>query len=276
VKAGQILARIDDRDFRVALDQARADVDTTDAVIRNLDAQIAQQQSVIDQERADIAAAEASLSYAAADNTRYDNLMKTGYGTVQRAQLAETALREKTAALQKNRAGLVVAERKIDVLTSERSKALAQRDRALATRRQAELNLSYTSISAPVDGTVGARSLRVGQFVQAGTALMAVVPLDSVYLVANYKETQLADVRPGQTVDIEIDSFPGKVLHGHVDSLSPASGLEFALLPPDNATGNFTKIVQRVPVKIAFDDKALVGLLRPGMSAEPTIDTRTR
>jgi membrane fusion protein, multidrug efflux system len=276
VKAGQILARIDDRDFRVALDQARADVDTTDAVIRNLDAQIGQQQSVIDQERADIAAAEASLSYAAADNTRYDNLMKTGYGTVQRAQLAETALREKTAALQKNRAGLVVAERKIDVLTSERSKALAQRDRALATRRQAELNLSYTSISAPVDGTVGARSLRVGQFVQAGTALMAVVPLDSVYLVANYKETQLADVRPGQTVDIEIDSFPGKVLHGHVDSLSPASGLEFALLPPDNATGNFTKIVQRVPVKIAFDDKALVGLLRPGMSAEPTIDTRTR
>ena len=224
--------------------------------------------------RPQIASAEASLSFATADNTRYGDLMKTGYGTVQRAQLAESALREKTAALQKDRAGLVVAERKIDVLTSERAKAEAQRDRNLATQHQAELNLSYTSITAPVDGTVGARALRVGQYVQAGTALMAVVPLDAVYVVANYKETQLANVRPGQKVEIEIDSFPGKVLHGHVDSLSPASGLEFALLPPDNATGNFTKIVQRVPVKIAFDDKAMSGLLRPGMSAEPSIDTK--
>ena len=274
VTAGQILARIDDRDFKVALDQARADVATADAAIRNLDAQIAQQQSSIDQGKAEIASNEASLSYAAADNTRYGDLVKTGYGTVQRAQLAETALREKTAALQKSRAGLMVAERKIDVLASERSKAEAQRERALATQHQAELNLSYTAIAAPVDGTVGARALRVGQFVQAGTALMAVVPLSAVYLVANYKETQLTDVRPGQKVTIEIDSFPGQVLHGHVDSLSPASGLEFALLPPDNATGNFTKIVQRVPVKIAFDDRPLAGLLRPGMSAEPSIDTR--
>jgi membrane fusion protein (multidrug efflux system) len=273
VKAGQVLARIDDRDFRVALDQARAEVATAKAVIRNLDAQIAQQRSVIDQEKADIASAEASLSFASADNTRYDNLMKTGYGTVQRAQLAETALREKTATLQKNQAGLIVAERKIDVLASERGKALAQREHALAVQRQAELNLSYTSIAAPVDGTIGARSLRVGQYVQAGTALMAVVPLDAVYIVANYKETQLAGVRPGQKVTIEIDTFPGKVLQGHVDSVSPASGLEFALLPPDNATGNFTKIVQRVPVRIAFDDTGLTGLLRPGMSAQPTIDT---
>jgi membrane fusion protein (multidrug efflux system) len=275
VKAGQVLARIDDRDFQVALDQAAADVQTADAVIRNLDAQIAQQQSVIDQEKADIVAAEASQSYAAADSTRYDNLMKTGYGTVQRAQQAETALREKTAVLQKNRAGLVVAERKIDVLGSERAKAVAQRERAVAVQRQAELNLSYTAIAAPVDGTVGARSLRVGQYVNAGTALMAVVPLHAIYVVANYKETQLADVRPGQKVTIAVDGFPGKVLHGHVDSLSPASGLEFALLPPDNATGNFTKIVQRVPVKIAVDDQSLAGLLRPGMSVEPSIDTRT-
>src|SRR6202012_4898684 len=148
-----------------------------------------------------------------------------------------------------------------DVLTSERGKAEAQRDRALVTQHQAELNLSYTAITAAVDGTGGGRALRVAEYVQAGTALMAVVPLNAVYLVANYKETQLEDVRPGQKVTIEIDTFPGKVLHGHVDSLSPASGLEFALLPPDNATGNFTKIVQRVPVKIAFDDKTLAGLL---------------
>jgi membrane fusion protein (multidrug efflux system) len=141
--------------------------------------------------------------------------------------------------------------------------------------QQATLNLSYTAVTAPVDGTVGARSLRVGQFVQAGTQLMAVVPLDAVYVVANFKETQLTHVRGGQPVELTIDGFHGTRLRGHVDSLSPASGLEFALLPPDNATGNFTKIVQRVPVKIVLDDHNLAGLLRPGMSAEPTIDTKS-
>jgi membrane fusion protein (multidrug efflux system) len=151
---------------------------------------------------------------------------------------------------------------------------VAQLDRARAVEQQAALNLSYTSISAPVAGTVGARTLRVGQFVQAGTQLMAVVPLDAVYVVANFKETQLTNVRNGQPVEIRIDSFHGTTLIGHVDSLSPASGLEFALLPPDNATGNFTKIVQRVPVKIVLDDHSLTGLLRPGMSAEPTINTK--
>jgi membrane fusion protein (multidrug efflux system) len=136
------------------------------------------------------------------------------------------------------------------------------------------LNLSYTEITAPVDGTVGARTLRVGQFVQAGTQLMAVVPLDAVYVVANFKETQLTNVRNGQPVEVRIDSFHGTRLKGHVDSLAPASGLEFALLPPDNATGNFTKIVQRVPVKVVLDDHSLTGLLRPGMSAEPTVNTK--
>jgi len=134
--------------------------------------------------------------------------------------------------------------------------------------------LSYTAIKAPVDGTVGARSLRVGQYVQAGTQLMAVVPLHAVYVVGNYKETQLTDVRAGQPATVTVDGFPGVTLKGHVDSLSPASGLEFSLLPPDNATGNFTKIVQRVPVKIMLDDDRLAGLLRPGMSVEPTIDTK--
>ena len=141
------------------------------------------------------------------------------------------------------------------MLTTERAKAVAQLDRARAVEQQAALNLSYTRITAPVDGTVGARSLRVGQYVQAGTQLMAVVPLDAVYVVANFKETQLTHVRNGQPVEIAIDSFHGATLRGHVDSLSPASGLEFALLPPDNATGNFTKIVQRVPVKIVLDDQ---------------------
>ncbi len=274
VTAGQLLARIDDRDFKVALEQSKADLEAAKASLVNLAAQIAQQQSVIDQEKADIASGEAALSYARADNVRYSALLKTGYGTAQRAEQAETALRERTASLQKSRAGLLVAERKIDVLQSERAKARAERDKSQAALEQARLNLSYTEIVAPVAGTVGARGVRVGQYVTAGTPLMAVVPLDAVYVVANYKETQLAKVRAGQKVEVDVDSFPGVTLKGHVDSLSPASGLEFALLPPDNATGNFTKIVQRVPVSIALDDKRLDGLLRPGMSVESTIDTK--
>jgi membrane fusion protein, multidrug efflux system len=274
VKAGQLLARIDDRDFRTALEQARADVAAAEAAVRNLDAQISLQQPLIEQGTADVAAAEATLQFAQEEQARYDGLMKTGSGTIQRAQQTDAALREKTALLQHGKSGLLAAQRKVDVLTTDRARAVAQVDRARAVEAQAALNLSYTQIAAPVDGTVGARSLRVGEFVQAGTQLMAVVPLDAVYVVANFKETQLTHVRNGQPVEIRIDSFHGTRLKGHVDSLSPASGLEFALLPPDNATGNFTKIVQRVPVKILLDDHGLTGLLRPGMSAEPTVDTK--
>jgi membrane fusion protein (multidrug efflux system) len=274
VKAGQLLAKIDDRDFRAALDQANADVAAAEAAVRNLDAQIALQQPVIEQGTADIAATEANLKFAQEEQARYDDLMKSGSGTIQRAQQTDAALREKIAQLQHGKSALLAAQRKVDVLSTDRAKAVAQLDRARAVAEQAALNLSYTEISAPVDGTVGARSLRVGQFVQAGTQLMAVVPLDAVYVVANFKETQLTNVRNGQPVEIRIDSFSSTRLKGHVDSLSPASGLEFALLPPDNATGNFTKIVQRVPVKIVLDDQSLNGLLRPGMSAEPTVNTK--
>jgi len=275
VTAGQLLAKIDDRDFRAALSQARADVAAAEAAVRNLDAQIALQQPIIEQGTADIAAAEANLKFAQEEHARYDGLMKTGSGTVQRAQQTDAALRASNAQLQHAKAGLLAAERKVDVLTTQRAQAVAQRDRANAVEQQAALNLSYTAVTAPVDGTVGARALRVGQFVQAGTQLMAVVPLDAVYVVANFKETQLTHVRSGQPVELTIDGFHGTRLRGHVDSLSPASGLEFALLPPDNATGNFTKIVQRVPVKIVLDDHTLTGLLRPGMSAEPTVDTKS-
>ncbi len=274
VEAGQLLARIDDRDFRTALDQAHADVAAYEAAVRNLDAQLALQQPIIEQGTADVAAAEANAKFAQEEQARYDGLMKTGSGTVQRAQQTDAALRASNAQLQHSKSGLLAAQRKVDVLSTERARALAQLDRARAVEAQAALNLSYTEIKAPVDGTVGARSLRVGQYVQAGTQLMAVVPLDAVYVVANFKETQLTHVRSGQPVELRIDSFHGTTLKGHVDSLSPASGLEFALLPPDNATGNFTKIVQRVPVKIVFDDHNLKGLLRPGMSAEPIINTK--
>src|SRR5262245_270531 len=274
VKAGQVLARIDDRDFRAALAQAQAEADASEASIRNFDAQIVLQQSVIEQAKATIEATRATLTFAQDDAMRYRNLAKTGAGTIQRAQQTETLAAQNAAQLQRDEAALAAAQAKIGVLATARQQAVAQSERNQAAVRQAELNLSYTTIMAPIDGTVGARGLRLGQYVTPGTQLMAVVPLDAVYVVANLKETQLTHVREGQSVRIAIDTFPGIELTGHVDSLSPASGLEFSLLPPDNATGNFTKIVQRIPVKIVLDDSGLNGLLRPGMSVEPTIDTK--
>ena len=274
VKAGQLLARIDDRDFRAALNQARADVAAAEAAVKNLNAQIELQEPLIQQQAAEVDATEANLKFAREERARYDELMKSGSGTVQRAQQTDAALRSQNAQLQQGKAGLIAANKKIEVLSTQRAQAVAQLDHARAVEQQAALNLTYTQITAPVDGTVGARTLRVGQYVQAGTQLMAVVPLDQVYVVANFKETQLTHMRNGQPVELSVDSFHSTRLKGHVDSLSPASGLEFALLPPDNATGNFTKIVQRVPVKIVLDDQSLNGRLRPGMSAEPTVNTK--
>lgn len=275
VKAGQLLARIDDRDFQTALKQAQADVAASEAAVKNLSSQIELQEPLIQQQAAEVDATEANLKFAREERARYDELMKSGSGTVQRAQQTDAALRAQTAQLQQGKAGLIAANKKIEVLATERAKAVAQLDHARAVEQQAALNLSYTQITSAIDGTVGARTLRVGQYVQAGTQLMAVVPLDAVYVIANFKETQLTHVRSGQPVELHIDSFHSIRLKGHVDSLAPASGLEFALLPPDNATGNFTKIVQRVPVKIALDDQSLNGLLRPGMSAVPTVNTKS-
>ncbi|TPL23387.1 HlyD family secretion protein [Mesorhizobium sp. B2-4-9] len=274
VETGQVLARIDDRDFRAALAQADASVKASVATVHNLDAQIALQQSLILQARATVAATQASLTFASADADRYATLASSGTGTAQKAEASRAQADQLVAGLQRDQASLAAAQAKIDVLATERDSAVAQTDRAEAASEQARLNLSYATITAPVDGTVGARTLRVGQYVASGTQLMAVVPLDAVYVVANFKETQLAHVRPGQPVRVAVDGFPGVELTGHVDSLSPASGLEFALLPPDNATGNFTKIVQRIPVRIAIDNHKLDGLLRSGMSVEPTINTK--
>ncbi|MGO6817975.1 HlyD family secretion protein [Rhizobium brockwellii] len=274
VKAGQVLARIDDRDFQAALSQARADEKAAEAAITNIDAQISLQQSVIEQARATINASQASLDFAVSDAARSARLITNGAGTQSRAEQTQSARDQAAAAVERDRAALVTAQNKVPVLQTEREQTVAQRDRAAAAAQQAELNLSYTDIVAAVDGTVGARSIRVGQYVTAGTQLMAVVPLHAVYVVANFKETQLTYISPGQSVEIKVDSFPDISIKGHVDSVSPASGLEFSLLPPDNATGNFTKIVQRIPVKIVIDDEALSGLLRSGMSVEPEIDTK--
>ena len=275
VKAGQVLARIDDRDFRTALDQASADVASAEADIRNLDAQLSLQAALVDQAQADIKASEAGAAFAKQDAARYRDLLKTGYGTVQRAQQANANWQQLQAELERSRAALVAAQQQIAVLQAQRAKADTQLDHVKAAKAQAELNLGYTTIRAPIEGTIGARQLRTGQYVQAGTALMAVVPLKAVYVVANFKETQLARVASGEPVKVRVDSFPGQLVHGRVDSLAPASGLEFALLPPDNATGNFTKIVQRIPVRIAIDpNDPLAGKLRAGMSVEATINTK--
>lgn len=274
VNAGQVIARIDDRDFQAALNQAKADVKAGEAAITNIDAQIDLQQSVIGQAKASIDASNASLVFAKSEAARNARLIVSGAGSQSKAEQTQSLMDQASAAVERDQAAFVAAQSKVPVLKTQRDQSVAQRDRAAAAAQQAELNLSYTNILSAVDGTVGARSIRVGQFVTSGTQLMAVVPLHSVYVVANFKETQLTYVKPGQTVEIKVDSFPDLEVKGHVDSISPASGLEFSLLPPDNATGNFTKIVQRIPVKIIIDDEELAGRLRSGMSVEPEIDTK--
>ena len=276
VKAGQVLARIDGRDYRVALDQARADVTAAKATVASKQAQLDVQQAVINAARATIAVDQANVTFAAQDDKRYTALAATGSGSVQNAQQAQARIASAQATLQRDNANLASALKQVDLLKAEIVQAGAAEARAQAVQDQAELNLGYTTITAPIDGVVGNRSLRVGQYVQARTQLMSVVPIAGAYIVANYKETQLTDVHEGQAVDIEVDMFPGKVVHGHVDSIAPASGQEFALLPPDNATGNFTKVVQRIPVKIALDAGNNPAVeLRPGMSVIPTIETRS-
>ena len=275
VKAGQVIARIDPRDYQTALDHARANVAAAEAKIVTLTQQIAQQKLTIDQAQQIVASDQAALAYSQQNYERYTQLAQDGYGPVQRAQQAAADIREKQADLARDTAGVSVAEKQVSVYEARLAQARAALAQQQANEHQAELNLSYTTITAPFDGTIGVRNIQVGQYVQPGTQLMAVVPLRSVYITANYMETQLTHVRAGQPVTINVDTFDGTVIRGHVESVAPASGQQFALLPPDNATGNFTKIVQRIPVKIAVDSNdPLVGQLRPGMSAEPTIDTR--
>ena len=274
VKAGQVLARIDDRDYAVALDQARADVAAAEAAVTSKRAQLDVQQSVIDAAKATLDVDTASATFTKQENKRYTDLAATGYGSVQNAQAAQSRDASALAAIERDKANIASAINQVELLKAELSQAVAAVARSKALQRQAELNLSYTSIVAPIDGVIGNRTLRAGQYVQAGTQLMSLVPASGAYVVANYKETQLTAVKAGQAVDIEVDMFPGQVVHGHVDSLAPASGQEFALLPPDNATGNFTKVVQRIPVKIALDSASVE--LRPGMSVIPTIQTQKR
>jgi membrane fusion protein (multidrug efflux system) len=275
VRAGQVLARVDDRDYAVALRQAEADVEAAKAAVAAKNAAIDTQQATVASANATIEVDHANQTFAEQENTRYAQLAANGNGTVQNAEQAASRVSGARAAVQRDVAARLAATSQVETLKAELAQAGAALDHAIAVRDQAKLNLEYTIIVAPADGVVGNRTLRVGQYVQAGTQLMNIVPRAQSYVVANFKETQLTDVRPGQPVDIDVDMFPGRVLHGHVDSLSPATGQTFALLPPDNATGNFTKIVQRLPVKIVLDaDSAGTGELSPGMSVTPSINTK--
>jgi membrane fusion protein, multidrug efflux system len=274
VKSGQPLARIDDRDFKTALEQAKGDVAAAEATIEAKQASLVIQESIIAAARATVDVDQANATFAEQNDKRYATLATSGYGNIQNAQQAASQIAAAKATVVRDNAALDAAIKQVDLLKAELAQAKAALEHDLAVQLQAELNLSYATIMAPVDGVVGNRTLRVGQYVQAGTQLMTVVPTASVYVIANYKETQLTDVHAGQAVDIDVDMFPDRVYHGHVDSLAPASGQEFALLPPDNATGNFTKVVQRIPVKIILDADSAAGDLRPGMSVQPSINTK--
>ncbi len=289
VHKGDLLASIDDGDYQNAVDAARARIGTEDATIarfaRQIEAQgaiIAQAGAQVDSAAAQVKSAEAEVERAALEHDRSLKLAQTNFGSQQRLEQA-TADRDRTvAALAAAKAsqasaaaGLDGAKANLDVLRAQKDEASRQRDELVTAQAMAERNLSFTRVLAPFDGTIGNKAAQVGNLVQPGTRLMALVPLNASYVDANFKETQLANVKPGQKVDVSVDALDGKVVEGVVSSVSPASGSEFSLLPPDNATGNFTKVVQRVAVRITFPEDVLKQVpLRSGLSVVATVHTR--
>ncbi|OOF21652.1 hemolysin D [Salinivibrio sp. IB574] len=274
VKAGTLLAEIDDRDYRAAVSQAKAALASASANVEHLHAQQTLQHSKIRQAASQMASAQAEYDRAKQQVARTQRLIAQHYSSEDEldAQLAQQKVR--LAQLEQAKAAHHAASDQLAVLASELKQAQAAIDDATAKLTQAQLNLDDTRLYAPVDGVIGKRSLRVGMLVQPGMPLVSLVPQGEVWVEANFKETQLAHIQPGQSVDIEVDAFPGQALHGVVDSFSPATGAQFALLPPENATGNFTKIVQRVPIKVRIPDQPLKAKLLPGLSVIATVDTR--
>ena len=275
VKAGDVIAHLDDREYRVMLKQAEAEVEKSRAQLLGTAAAITQQLAQVESSRAEVENTDAALDFAGKEYSRYQNLLQTGSGTVQRQQQADSDLRQKRAAHDKAIASLEAARKQVDALKALEGSARASLEAAQAKVEQAKLNLTYTTITAPTEGVVGDRSLRVGQFVSAGTGLLAVVPMGrDIYLVANFKETQTGHMVEGQRVTFTVDAFGDHAFAGRIESFSPGTGSQFALLPPENATGNFTKVVQRVPVRVALDaSDPLVARLRPGLSVEATVHT---
>ncbi len=270
VEAGQVIARIDDRDYRTALAQAEAQVDAAQASIANIDAQITVQQAQVAQNGSQMQQQQASLTFAQQQASRYANLAKDGWGTMQDAQKYTSQQGQGEAAVRSAQSALVAAARQLAVLKAQRGSAEANLAQAGAQRDQAKLNLSYTIVTAAQPGRVVQLSGATGQYAQPGTALTMFVP-DDIWVTANFKETQLDHMRPGDNVALRIDAYPDRRVEGHVASLQPGSGTAFSLLPAENATGNYIKIVQRVPVKIVLDNPPADVALGPGMSVEPSV-----
>ena len=273
VKAGQVLVTLDPRDYEVSVEVAQATLARDQAQIGNASANVSRQPALISQEEANVASVKARLGFAQADQKRYAALAATGAGSGQQRQQTESQLQQDQAALLGAQASVEAARKQMDVLEKQKvaSDATVKGDQAQI--EQAKLNLSYTRILAPMDGMVGQRTVQVGNIVSPGAQLMVVVPLDRVYITANYREVELRHVRSGQHVTIHVDAYNIE-LDGIVDSVAPATTATFAPISPNNATGNFTKIVQRLPVKIVLSpNQPLVKLLRVGLSVETTIHT---
>ncbi len=277
VHAGDLLARIDDRDYRVALLKTEGAVAAENALLANLDATAQLQQALIAQARASIDATQAEMTRAQADYLRYQRLVKTSAVSVESAQRAEATFRTALAEHARAQATLLATQRQLDVIATQKQQARAALTQAEADHQTAQLNLSYTELRAPVDGVIGNRKARVGAYASAGAQLLVVVPARGLWVDANFKEDQLAEMLPGQAVSIRADVLPGREFHGHLGSLAPATGAQFSVLPAENATGNFTKIVQRVPVRIHLDDvDGVLGHLRPGLSVIVEVDTHSK
>ena len=272
VEAGALLLKIDDRDYRTALAQAKAQVEQAAATVTNLADQIDAQNARIEQAKYQVTQAQAALTFAQQENARAQDLLAKQAGTQQTAQQTASNLRQAQSSLAAAQANEVAAEKQIAVLRSQRDTAIGQLDQARAVDSQAEINLARTEITAPVAGRATKISVAKGNYAQPGQALMMFVP-GTMWVTANFKETELTHMRPGQPVDISIDAYPGRTFRGHVQSLQSGSGSVFSLLPAENATGNYVKVVQRVPVKIVFDSPPDV-FIGPGMSVEPTVRVR--
>ena len=275
VKIGDLLVKLDDRDYRAQLARAQGSVDAQIATLANLDAARRLQQAMIAQADAETAATAAEVARANYDFDRYRTLSAERFGTVQRFEQADADAKKALAADQKARAARDAAERQLDVIDTQKRQTQAALAQATAERDLASLNFGYTEIRSPIDGVVGNRSARTGAYATVGAQLLSIVPARGLWVDANFKESQLARMTAGQPVEVTADVLPGTRFQGHVVSLAPATGAQFSIIPPENATGNFTKIVQRVPVRIALDDEdASLGRIRPGLSTVANVDTR--
>jgi membrane fusion protein, multidrug efflux system len=275
VRKGDVLVEIDPRDYAAKLANAQAAVASAQAAIAANTQQLKLQQATIAEAQANLTSAQAEQAKAQSDWERTQQLVNDGVATTQRLDNARASLRSGTAGVARNEAALRASTQQIAALNADGDRLQAQLKAQQAVVELARIDLDATTLRAPIDGMVGDLAARLGERISPGERLLSLVPLQAVYVEANFKETQLTRMEAGQPVSLKVDAYPGRSLLGHIDSLSPASGAEFSLLPPQNATGNFTKIVQRVPVKIALDaGEPLRGKLRPGMSVVATVDTR--